>query len=63
LLQAWELLRGRVPRSSVWALSLPIADGDADRARKILLAFSRALPVGAPGMQSDSERAVAGNAP
>lgn len=65
LLQAWEVLRGRVPRSSVWALSLPMADGNADQARKILLAFSRALPMARmpDDVHSGGEQAVAGNTP
>lgn len=43
-LQAWEILRGQVPRSSVWALSAPIDHGDTDQARENLRAFARALP-------------------
>jgi exosortase A len=45
LLQAWAVLRGQVPRSSVWALSSSIAGDDADRARMKLHAFAQALPV------------------
>ncbi|TAM99722.1 MAG: EpsI family protein [Rhodanobacteraceae bacterium] len=43
LLQAWSVLRGRMPRSSVWALSAQAGDGDMAAARKNLLAFARAL--------------------
>jgi hypothetical protein len=42
--QAWEILRGHVPRSSVWALSASIDHGDTDQARANLRAFARALP-------------------
>ena len=42
--QAWDTLRGRSPRSSVWALSLPIDHGDVMKARKHLGAFARELP-------------------
>jgi EpsI family protein len=41
--QAWDLLRGRSPRSSVWALSMPIDHGDVVKARKHLDAFARGL--------------------
>lgn len=51
LLQAWDVLRGRGPRSSIWAVSLPVASSDTDRARERLLAFARTLP---PAGASDS---------
>jgi EpsI family protein len=52
LLQAWDVLRGRAPRSSVWALSSPIANGGVDKARANLRAFAKALPLAsAPGPQ------------
>jgi exosortase A len=41
--QAWDTLRGRSPRSSVWALSLPIDHGDVAKARSGLDAFARGL--------------------
>jgi hypothetical protein len=41
--QAWDTLRGRSPRSSVWALSLPIGHDDVAKARKHLGAFARGL--------------------
>jgi len=41
--QAWDTLRGRSPRSSVWALSLPVDHGDVAKARKHLDAFARGL--------------------
>lgn len=42
LLQAWGVLRGRPTRSSVWALSARVGNGD--EARTDLRAFARALP-------------------
>jgi EpsI family protein len=44
LQQAWVVLRGGNPRSSVWALSVPVAGGNADQARANLHDFARALP-------------------
>ena len=44
LVQAWDVLRGGDPRSSVWALSTRIANGDEAQARADLRAFARALP-------------------
>ena len=41
--QAWDVLRGRSPRSSVWALSLPVAHGDLAKARRNLDAFASGL--------------------
>lgn len=41
--QAWDVLRGRSPRSSVWALSSPIDHGDVAKARTHLDAFARGL--------------------
>ena len=52
LSQAWDVLRGRSPRSSVWALSLPASHGDPAKAREALDAFVRALP--SPGVQGDA---------
>jgi len=49
LLQAWDVLRGGDQRSSVWALSTRVANGDEAQARADLRAFARALPVGADG--------------
>ncbi len=64
LLQAWDVLRGDVSLSSVWALSAPVGYGGVDQARANLRAFAQALP--APGA-SDSpvrrEQATAGNTP
>lgn len=45
VLQAWVVLRGRVPQSSVWALSSPVGHGGADEARARLHAFIQVLPV------------------
>jgi exosortase A len=44
LRQAWDVLRGRSPRSSVWALSLPANHRDPVKAREALVAFARELP-------------------
>jgi exosortase A len=44
LLQAAEVLRGRAPRSSVWAISAPITSNDIGQARTSLRAFARSLP-------------------
>ncbi|HKT40821.1 MAG TPA: EpsI family protein, partial [Rhodanobacteraceae bacterium] len=52
LSQAWDVLRGRSPRSSVWALSLPVSHGDPAKAREALEAFARTLP--SPGAQGDA---------
>src|SRR6185312_1221485 len=64
LLQAWDVLRGRVPRSSVWALSLPVASSDADRARERLRGFARALhAAGAPESHTQRSPDMAGMGP
>lgn len=47
LLQVWDVLRGQLPRSSVWAVSSLVAGDGADQARTKLHAFAQALP--APG--------------
>lgn len=61
LLQAWAVLRGRVPRSSVWAVSMPVANGNVDRAREDLRVFARALPVAdAPDSPVRRERTPGG---
>lgn len=64
LYQAWDVLRGHVPQSSVWALSSPVVHADADQVRTNLRAFARALPV---SVMSDSpvgrERDDSGNVP
>jgi EpsI family protein len=44
LRQAWDVLRRRSSRSSVWAMSLSIRNGDLVQAREHLGAFARALP-------------------
>ncbi len=62
LLQAWDVLRGRVSQSSVWALSAPTRNENLDEVRNHLHAFARALPQsGQPGMAADS--ADAGGTP
>jgi exosortase A len=45
LLQAWDVLRGRAPRSSVWALSTMVPHDDLNRARGHMRSFARMLPV------------------
>ena len=44
LLQAWDVLRGEAPQSSVWALSAPVGYGGVDQARANLRAFAQVLP-------------------
>jgi exosortase A len=43
IFQGWDVLRGRSPRSSVWALSMPISHGEVAKARERLDAFAKAL--------------------
>lgn len=45
LLQAWDVLRGDVPRSSVWALSSAFVNGNANQARAEMHAFARSLSI------------------
>ena len=45
LLQAWDVLRGDAPRSSVWALSLPVANGNTAKARHALQEFAQQVPL------------------
>ena len=64
LLQASDVLRGHVPRSSVWALSSLVAIGGPDQARANLHAFAQALRVaGAADLQSQRLPDVARNEP
>jgi len=64
LLQAWDVLRGHVPRSSVWALSSLVANGNENQARTNLHAFAQALHVaGAADSQAQQRPEVAGNEP
>ncbi|MBU6417687.1 MAG: EpsI family protein, partial [Xanthomonadaceae bacterium] len=58
LLQAWGVLRGRPTRSSVWALSARVGNGD--EARADLRAFARALP--GPDAQARGEAVAGGTA-
>ncbi|WEN15379.1 EpsI family protein [Rhodanobacter sp. AS-Z3] len=44
LLQAWDVLRGDVPQSSVWALSSSVGAGGVERVQANLRAFAQALP-------------------
>lgn len=43
LLQAWDVLRGNAPRSSVWAVSSPVVGSGPEQARAKLHAFAQAL--------------------
>lgn len=45
LLQAWDVLRGDAPRSSVWALSLPVANSNTAKARQALQEFAQQVPL------------------
>ena len=64
LLQAWDVLRGHVSRSSVWALSSTLADGNVDRVRARMRAFARALRgAGSPDARAQRPAGVAGNQP
>ncbi len=64
LLQAWAVLRGHVPRSSVWALSSPVTSSGLEQARTKLRAFAQAL-LAAKTWDSQAQRRadVAGNHP
>jgi hypothetical protein len=58
------VLRGQVPRSSVWALSSSLAGDDADRVRMKLHAFAQALLVpGASDVQAQRSADLAGSRP
>lgn len=48
LLQAWSVLRGHAPRSSVWALSAPTSHAREAQTRAHLRAFAAALPAARP---------------
>ncbi len=64
LLQAWDVLRGRVPQSSVLAFSSSLDHGDVGRARVNLHAFARALPTtSAMDLQGLQPPDVAGGRP
>ena len=64
LLQAWGVLRGQVPRSSVWALSSSVVSDDADRVRTKLHAFAQALPApGASDVQAQRPSGLARSQP
>lgn len=63
LRQAWAVLRGQAPRSSVWAASIAFTHHDDAKARDDLAAFMRALPVtGAVDENSAHEQVAAGAA-
>lgn len=60
LLQTWQALRGGASRSSVWALSLPVAHNADDRARATLRAFAHVMPAATAGQSSSNTSALAG---
>lgn len=64
LLQAWDVLRGHVAQSSVWALSSSVGHGGVDQARANLRAFGQGLPA-EEGVDSRvrSEQATPGKKP
>jgi exosortase A len=55
LLQASAVLRGQVPRSSVWALSSPVASDGVDRARATLRAFAQTLRLQDPEADAQAQ--------
>ena len=62
LLQAQGVLEGRASRSSVWAISMPILEGEVGWAREGLRAFARALsPADAPNPQGGRQQASGGD--
>lgn len=64
LLQAWDVLRGHLPQSSVWALSAAVGHGGADEARANLRAFAQLLPVpGATDSQVQRKPVTPGDKP
>jgi exosortase A len=64
LLQAWDVLRGRVPRSSVWALSSAVSGSDLHQTRARMHSFARALPVGvSPDVQLQRSAQAGGDVP
>lgn len=64
LLQAWDVLRGHLPQSSVWALSAAVGYSGADEARANLRAFAQLLPVtGTAASQVHREHVSSGSTP
>jgi exosortase A len=64
LLQAWDVLRGHLLQSAVWAVSSPIGEGGVDQARTNLRAFTQMLPATAPAdPQIGREHVPSGNEP
>lgn len=63
LWQAWEVLRGMDPISSVWALSAPVLDQNTERARTQLAVFVKSLPPAAGGGRTSQDRTVPGIQP
>lgn len=64
VLQAWDVLRGHMPQSSVWALSAPEGHGGVDQARANLHAFAQALSAsGAVEAPVRREQAAPGSTP
>ena len=54
MLQGWDVLRGHLPQSAVWALSVPVGYGGIEQARADLRAFVQALPT--PDMAEEAVR-------
>jgi hypothetical protein len=64
LLQAWDVLRGRVPRSSVWALSSTVSGSDLQQTRARMRSFAQSLPVSiSADVQSQRAARAGGGAP
>ncbi len=58
LLQAADVLRGHVPRSSVWALSSPVVSDDVQRTRARLRGFAQTLRLQDPEGDAPAQRAI-----
>ncbi len=64
LLQAWDVLRGKVPESSVWAVSTSIGHSGVEQARANLRTFVHALPIaGVPDPTVRHDHVMPGNDP
>ncbi len=64
LLQAWDVLRGHLPQSSVWALSAAVGYNGADEARAKLRAFAQLLSLtSTAASQFHGEPATLGSTP
>ena len=63
LLQAWDVLRGHLPQSSVWAVSAPVGYGGVDQTRAHLRAFAEAMPLATPLGLTSRRRVTSGHQP